>query len=408
MEVADKAGVQDPADAQPLDDSAQIGGSDAPQKSAAKPVRAPPRRKKTAPSKKPSRKARKQGSAPKAKQAVATQADGSAAKFPRHPVDKALRVPRAIIEQNAGRECSDRESAAFAGIGFNGPYRVELSSAIKYGFLERLRPGHVSVTDRARQAIRPQNPGDEITALRGAVLDAPDISAVYKHYRGENIPDGKFFENALVDKFGIPPSKISEFLEVFFASLKAANLIEQRGEKQRILDITEGTDRDGAKPESLKRAARNLNLDADTDTCFVVMPFSGPIGGYFQSIYDPAIRKAGLRPIRADADIFGTGKIIDQIWSGINSAKVLVAELTTRNPNVFYELGLAHALHKPVVLISSNGDDVPFDLKHIRVIYYDVNDPFWGAKLIDKVAENIVSAIANPEEAVFDRALNRT
>ena len=91
------------------------------------------------------------------------------------------------------------------------------------------------------------------------------------------------------------------------------------------------------------------------------------------------------------------------VWSGINAAKVLVAELTTRNPNVFYELGLAHALEKPVVLRSSNEVDVPFDLKHIRVIYYDVTDPFWGNKLMDKVAENILSAIENPEEAVLRR-----
>jgi len=113
------------------------------------------------------------------------------------------------------------------------------------------------------------------------------------------------------------------------------------------------------------------------------------------------LKIAGLSPVRADNEIFGTGKIMDQIWSGIHSAKVLVAELTNRNPNVFYELGLAHALQKPVVLVSSNEVDVPFDLKHIRVIYYDVSDPFWGSQLIDKVAENILSAIENPEEAVL-------
>ncbi len=96
---------------------------------------------------------------------------------------------------------------------------------------------------------------------------------------------------------------------------------------------------------------------------------------------------------------------MDQIWSGINNAKVLVAELTSRNPNVFYELGLAHALDKPVVLVSSNEIDVPFDLKHIRVIYYDMTDPFWGQKLLEKVAENILSALKNPEEAVFKKAL---
>lgn len=68
---------------------------------------------------------------------------------------------------------------------------------------------------------------------------------------------------------------------------------------------------------------------------------------------------------------------------------------------MYYELGLAHALEKPVVLVSSNEQDVPFDLNHIRVIYYDVNDPFWDEKLIEKVAENILSAVNNPAEAIF-------
>ena len=115
-----------------------------------------------------------------------------------------------------------------------------------------------------------------------------------------------------------------------------------------------------------------------------MMPFAEPIGGYYASIYKPAIERAKLTAVRADADIYGTGKIIDQIWKGIHAARVLVAELTNRNPNVLYELGLAHALYKPVVLVSSNKDDVPFDVQHVRVIYYEKEDPFWGQKLIRK------------------------
>jgi hypothetical protein len=60
-----------------------------------------------------------------------------------------------------------------------------------------------------------------------------------------------------------------------------------------------------------------------------------------------------------------------------------------------------HALSKPVVLVSSNEGDVPFDLRHIRVIYYDQSDPFWGGKLIDKIADNIKLALESPEEAIF-------
>lgn len=134
------------------------------------------------------------------------------------------------------------------------------------------------------------------------------------------------------------------------------------------------------------------------------MPFAAPLGNHYSLIFEQAIKNAGLRPVRADDDIFATGKIIDQVWRGISAAKVLVAELTTRNPNVFYELGLAHALQKPVVLVSSNEEDVPFDVRHIRVIYYDVNDPFWGDKLSAKIAENILSALKNPEEAIFKGA----
>lgn len=323
------------------------------------------------------------------------------AKFPRHTVEKALRIPKAIIDQNAGHDCSEAESAVFVGVGNNGPYRVEISSSIKYGFLSRPAAGRVAVTDRAQRAIRPQKPGDDVEALREAILAAPDISEVYSHYRGEYLPDDKFFENALVDKFAIPVEKVGEFKDVFLASLQSAQLVEKKDEKFRILD-TQAAAEEGAS--TIKKLSTAAKVSA-SDSCFVLMPFGPPIGEYYQQIYEPAIRKAGLRAVRADAEIFGTGKIIDQIWEGINAAKVLVAELTNRNPNVFYELGLAHALDKPVVLVSSNEDDVPFDLKHIRVIYYNLSDPFWGQKLIEKVAENILSALTNPEEAVFKRAL---
>jgi hypothetical protein len=113
------------------------------------------------------------------------------------------------MEQNAGKPCTDQEAAEYLGVGFNGPFKVELASAQKYSFLDRPSTGTMAVTDRARQALRPQNPGDEIEALQGAIQDAPDISAVYAHYRGEHLPDGSFFDNALTDKFGFPKISFS-------------------------------------------------------------------------------------------------------------------------------------------------------------------------------------------------------
>ena len=326
------------------------------------------------------------------------------AAYPRHSGKKALRVPKAILEQNAGKACTDREALKFAGLAYHGPSRVEISSSIKYGFLERPSAGNVAVTDLAKKILRPQNPNDELDGLRQAVLNAPTIADVYKHYRGENVPDEEFFRNALVDNFGLPGDKVDEFKMIFLEDLSEAQLIEDVEGKQRILDVAREAETGGTADDTLKKISKGVKIEHG-DTCFVMMPFADPIGGYYKAIYESAITKAGLRPVRADDEIFVTGKIMDQVWSGITAAKVLVAELTGRNPNVFYELGLAHALNKPVVLVSSNQADVPFDLQHIRVIYYDMRDPFWGEKLIAKVSENIVSALKNPGEALLKRAV---
>jgi hypothetical protein len=323
--------------------------------------------------------------------------------FPKHPISKCLRIPQAILDQNAGNQCTDREATKFAGMVYTGPLGVEIGSAIKYGLLERPAPGTVRPTDLIRRIVRPQKPTDRTDAMRQAVLNAPGISDAYKHYRGEHLPDLTFLKNTARDTLHIPEEKVDEFVNVFVETLKDAELLEDVGGKQRVLNITHGTDAEvtsATAEERVKRVSKGVSVHS-TDTCFVVMPFAEPLGAYYASVYEPAIKKAGLTAVRADADIYGTGKIIDQIWSGINSVKVLVAELTKRNPNVLYELGLAHALKKPVVLVSSNEEDVPFDVKHVRVIYYDVTDPFWGSKLIDKVSENIVSALKNPKEAIL-------
>ena len=76
--------------------------------------------------------------------AKATAAPGSKAKFPRHSVGKAIRIAQAIVEQNAGKPCSRAEAATFLGLSSPaGPFSVEISSAIKYGFLDQPEQGQI-------------------------------------------------------------------------------------------------------------------------------------------------------------------------------------------------------------------------------------------------------------------------
>lgn len=351
------------------------------------------------------RAAKKQGtkakSLSKATQAAGKHgAVGGRNSYPRQSAPKAMRIARAILEQNAGHAVTRAEAAAFLGLSATGAFGVEISSGVKYGFLDQPGAGKIQPTARARKILKPQSPSDVVAGFREAVLSAPVISEVYQRYRGENLPDDPFFSNALADSYHVPAESFAEFKQIFIESLEAAELIERHGDKTRLLDVSDTQSGSAGPSEHLRKLERATTVSA-ADTCFVMQPFAPPLGDYYEKIYKPAIEKAGLKPIRADTDIFATGKIMDQVWTGINAAKVLVAELTSRNPNVFYELGLAHALKKPVVLVSAKEEDVPFDLQHIRVIYYDTSDPFWGQKLLDKVAENVLSAINNPEEAIF-------
>lgn len=118
--------------------------------------------------------------------------------------------------------------------------------------------------------------------------------------------------------------------------------------------------------------------------CFVMMPFDKWHESYYETIYKRAIEESGFEAIKAD-DFYKPSEIMADIWTSIQSSDVLIADLTGKNPNVFYELGLAHAAAKPVILISSNTEEIPFDLRAIRHFFYDKNNPNWGKDLCDSI-----------------------
>src|SRR5687767_13683863 len=76
----------------------------------------------------------------------------------------------------------------------------------------------------------------------------------------------------------------------------------------------------------------------EKDICFVIMPFGGWLDDYYTDIYCPAIKAAGLAPHRAD-DLFRPSTIVNDIWAYTKKARLVLADLSGKNPNVFYELG---------------------------------------------------------------------
>jgi hypothetical protein len=100
----------------------------------------------------------------------------------------------------------------------------------------------------------------------------------------------------------------------------------------------------------------------------VMMPFDAGFSPVYDSI-QKAAAATGLRCRRAD-DIWEAPAVIQDIVSLIDRARVVVCDCSGRNPNVFYEAGIAHTLGREVVLITQNAADIPFDLRHLRYIQY--------------------------------------
>jgi hypothetical protein len=109
--------------------------------------------------------------------------------------------------------------------------------------------------------------------------------------------------------------------------------------------------------------SRNKHQPIDV---FVAMPFREELREVFDDHIRPVCEQhLSLSVFRAD-DLFSAQSVMADVWQAIRAAKVVVADCTDRNPNVFYEIGLAHVLGKQVVLLTQRADDVPFDVRHLR------------------------------------------
>lgn len=119
--------------------------------------------------------------------------------------------------------------------------------------------------------------------------------------------------------------------------------------------------------------ARNLIQE---NLCFVLMPFKPPFDRIYQEHIKPTVETMGFACKRAD-DIFSPNPIIEDIWTHILKSKVIIADVTGRNPNVFYEIGIAHTVGRSVIIITQDERDVPFDIAQYRYFLYSDNQEGW-------------------------------
>jgi hypothetical protein len=142
-----------------------------------------------------------------------------------------------------------------------------------------------------------------------------------------------------------------------------------------------------------------LRVGADPPRLFVIMPFAEPFDTLYREVIKPVAKELAFGINRVD-EIQAPGIILDDIQRQIAESHAVVAEVSSRNPNVFYELGFAHALGKPAVILVRRDDaaSMPFDIRGYRAIFYD--DSIGGKRKVENLLRQHLTAVVGRGEVI--------
>ncbi len=197
-------------------------------------------------------------------------------------------------------------------------------------------------------------PFDRIRAMQDRIIEAVD--------KGQSARVGQLINET-----------INAVEQIFNSSASQVVLLEEHADTLRRLQaeydnlLQEVTDFMGRQQTIFGEPSPSPQYQCDV---FMLMPFADKFRGMYTDHIIEVVNRRQLSIKRGD-DFFSHHSILAQIWAAINTCKFVIAECTGRNPNVFYELGIAHTLGKPAILIAQSLNDIPFDLRHLRVIVYD-------------------------------------
>ncbi|MDA8332525.1 MAG: hypothetical protein M0027_15240 [Candidatus Dormibacteraeota bacterium] len=243
-----------------------------------------------------------------------------------------------------------------------------------------------------------------------AISKIAPFNAIYEKYKGSRLPASQVLRDA-AREVGVADSKAAECVETFLANARDLHLIRNIGGTEHLVAIEQlvdqvaeqaGKDTDLAQPvaendytevvaaselkgsdKGRRRETSKAQVTATAmtaDTCFVISPIGDPGSEQrkhadlvLTSLIEPALKELNLRAVRADR-ISRPGLITGQIIEQLTKARLVIADLSFSNPNVYYELALRHATRKPVVQIIRTADKLPFDVGQFRTVTIDTTD----------------------------------
>ncbi|MGD0179233.1 MAG: hypothetical protein ABSC15_05400 [Terriglobales bacterium] len=320
--------------------------------------------------------------------------------FPASSFEEALTIPNAIQKHAAGQKV--RRLTLFDQMGKSpdsGPSRQLIVNANKYGLIKgSYSAEHLELTPDGKLATSSETSPKERLAARFklAIEKIPPFKELYDAQKGNRLPASSILEDLAKEK-GIPSEDAKECVEVFIVNAKFLGVLKPIAGAERIIPVEQALEEIPAavvtpsRPElieaSTSRAAAALPAHPEKDhnwdaICFYISPI-GDEGSehrihadlFLASLVEPGLEEFGLKVVRADK-IGKPGMITAQVLEYILKSKLVIADLSFHNPNVFYELSLRHACRLPTVQVIRKCDKIPFDLDQFRTIQIDTTSIF--------------------------------
>jgi hypothetical protein len=318
--------------------------------------------------------------------------------FPAGPFEEALELAQAIWRFAAGERI--RRLTLFEQLQKSpdsGGSRQLITNSNRYGLTSgSYAAEYLELTPKGKVASNPDAPERERTKARFdlAIEGIEPFKTLYEAYEGKKLPTQAVMKDLLRDQ-GQPDESLQECVDTFIVNVKYVGLLRVVAGAERIVPLeqlleelavlqragpTVGTLLPAAlaDQEVVVSIATESPADGDWATiCFYVTPIGSADSEerlhsdlFLTSLVEPAVAEFSLKVVRADK-IGKPGMITAQVIEHLVRARLVVADLSFHNPNVFYELALRHAVRRPVVQIIRVADPIPFDLDQFRTVQID-------------------------------------
>lgn len=299
--------------------------------------------------------------------------------FPNHSIDECRKIADTIRQFNAGNPWSPVDVAAALNMGTGDNFFYLTQSSRDYGLTTGTRAStKIDLADIGRRMVYPKAAGEEPLAILSAFNNIPLFKNVYDYYQGENLPEIEFLKNTLKTEFGVEEAHQDKFYKVYQKNLA---YLKQQGIAGKFSPASLKQSNSGGSSIILGESTNAGNLVA-----FVAMPFSEKTSDYPTGYFDEVLKHL-ITPAAVNANFnartakkSGSEVIQSTIVNDLDSADLVIVDLTEHNPNVLFELGMRIAFNKPVCLIRAKGTGAIFDIDHMLRVY-DYNPCLWASTL---------------------------